>query len=177
MCCAWSMPLAVPLLIFGIQSPVQAQQANRAPPSVVTDVTACRTIAEPSQRLKCFDSAVATLEDAQESNELVILDKLTIKETRRGLFGFKLPSLNVFARSDVAEAEIEQIEGRLKSAERDGFGMYRFVLEDGAVWQQTDGRVRPGTKAGSPVVIRQAALGSFIMKINNQPGIRVKRVG
>lgn len=177
------MPLTRPLslaalvIAFCLSSASQAQSDDRRGSTLVSDVGACRNIADPRQRLKCFDAAAANLHDAHEAKELVILDKSAIKETRRGRFGFRLPSLKILDPDGNGGEEIVELEGTIKSLERDSLGMYRFVLEHGGVWQQTDGRVRPGAKAGSPVVIRQAALGGFIMKINNQPAVRVKRIG
>ena len=50
------------------------------------------------------------------------------------------------------------------------------TLQDGAVWVQIDNntlalRPRPGQR----VVINRGALGSFMMRVNSQPGIRVRR--
>ena len=49
-------------------------------------------------------------------------------------------------------------------------------LADGSLWIQTDNHalaLRP--RAGQPVVINRAALGSYMMRVNNQPGVRVRR--
>jgi hypothetical protein len=150
---------------------------RRQPPTgspLVTDVTQCRSVADSAARLACYDTAVAKLEAATQSDQLVVLDRDKVREARRGLFGFSLPSLGIFGGD---EEEVARLEGTIQSLQEDGVGNYRFVLEDGGIWQQTDGRVRPGTKPGSKVVITRGALGSFFMSIDGKAGFPVKRVG
>ena len=56
------------------------------------------------------------------------------------------------------------------------FGRLIIRLEDGGSWHQVDDRhlaIEP--RAGHKVVINRGAMGSYMMRVNNQPGIRVKR--
>ena len=62
------------------------------------------------------------------------------------------------------------------SASQNGNGQWIVRLEDGATWTQTDNNplaLRP--RPGQPVVINRAALGTYMMRVNRQPGIRVRR--
>jgi hypothetical protein len=164
------------LIAYGAPAPASAQKQNiPAGSQLVIDVTSCRSTTDPTERLACYDASVSKLVQAQDTQQLVILDKTQVKETRKGLFGFTIPSLNIFGDGD---GEFSQIESTLKSLESDGYGKPRFVLADGAIWAQIDDSIlRPGIKPGASIVIRKAAIGSFFMKINNHAAIRVKRVG
>jgi hypothetical protein len=71
---------------------------------------------------------------------------------------------------------VKTVEGVVASASQDGDGRWIVRLEDGATWGQTDNnplalRPRPGHK----VRITRASMGSYMMRINNQPGVRAKR--
>jgi hypothetical protein len=71
---------------------------------------------------------------------------------------------------------VTSVEGVIASASQDGLGHWVVALQDGAIWSQIDNntlalRPRPGQR----VVVNRGALGSFMMRVNNQPGIRVRR--
>ena len=51
-----------------------------------------------------------------------------------------------------------------------------MTVQDGALWVQVDNNPLAGwPRPGQPVVINRAALGSYMMRVNRQPGIRVRR--
>jgi len=51
-----------------------------------------------------------------------------------------------------------------------------LALDDGSIWQQTDrGMLGISPKAGAPVVINRGLVGSYMMRVAGQPGIRVRR--
>jgi len=55
-------------------------------------------------------------------------------------------------------------------------GNWILRMQDGAVWRQTDGAVLSrDPRPGSVVVIKKAALGSFMMDIDGQPAVRAHR--
>jgi hypothetical protein len=58
-----------------------------------------------------------------------------------------------------------------------GYGQYQVTLADNSVWVQIDNNtLAVPPRGGHRVVINRGALGSFMMRVNNQPGIRVRRV-
>ena len=59
-------------------------------------VTACRAIGDATQRLACYDEAATRLTQAVGRNDVVVLDREDIRQTRRSLFGFHLPRLPLF---------------------------------------------------------------------------------
>jgi hypothetical protein len=137
----------------------------------------CRAITEDAARLRCFDAAAAALQAATESRDVVVVDRGQVRESRRRLFGLALPRLPIFGGHDEEEeAQVSTVEGVIASATQNGLGQWQIRLQDGAVWMQVDNNtiaLRP--RPGQPVTVRRAALGSFVMRVNNQPGIRVRR--
>ena len=151
---------------------------ERPQPQVFANVLECRVIADADARLKCFDTAVAALEQASTDKSVLVLSEETVKETRRGLFGFTLPKLNLFGGGSDDENEVEvmnEITSTIDSV-RGGDGRWVFTLPDGAVWEQTDGVYLKKPRAGQSINIKRAALGSYKAKVENGLGFRVKRI-
>lgn len=151
--------------------------AGEPRPAALVRVLDCRAVIDPAERLACFDREVAAMEKAESDKELVVVDRQQIKQARRSLFGLALPSLALFGGGDEEDEEEDaRIESTIRAATADPYGKYTMVLDDGAVWRQTDGRllvVRP--KPGHPIQIRKAAIGSYLAKVNGQSAIRVTR--
>lgn len=167
----------------GLCAPANAQEIDRrkaltAPPAIYTDLVACVNIAEPTARLACYDDKVAALQTAQSTNQVVIADREQVREARRGLFGLTLPKIKLFDGDGDEGDQIEQIEGVIQSARTIRTGKWLIRLEDGGVWQQTEPprstMRRP--KPGDSITIERAALGSYLAKVNDGRGFKVKRV-
>ncbi len=149
-----------------------APTSNRA--AVVGAVTDCRTIADSSTRLACYDSAVAALDTAATKKDIVVLDREEVRQTRRGLFGFALPKLPFFKGDDSKDTAPTEIVATVQSMRPLGYGKWRVVLDDGAVWDTTE-VVRRDPHEGSKVRIKSAVLGSFMMNIDGAAAVRVRR--
>jgi hypothetical protein len=146
-----------------------------ARPAVFEELVNCRAIENPDTRLICYDNKVAAIDTAEKNKDLILSDKASIKEARRGLFGFSLPKIKIFG--DKAEDEIAEINATIVSAYQDRNGNWIIVLDDDAKWQQIDsGQLALNPKSGMKVRIRKAALGSYFVNVAGQPGIKMKRV-
>jgi hypothetical protein len=156
---------------------VAAKQPKDAPPPPqVTALLACRTIADSEQRLACYDKNAATIGDAVAKHELVVFDKESVKQTKRGLFGFSIPNLGIFGDDD-DEVEIKQIDGEIVSTGFNADGGYIFRLADGSRWSQMDSKpVALEPVSGDKVVVKKGALGSYFLSVAKQPGVKVKRI-
>jgi hypothetical protein len=180
-------PLLLVVLSFCLATVAYAQGGDRTPPAkqaqarpeLFEALVRCRAVSVDAERLQCFDAAAAALEQATERRELVVVDRAQVRESRRRLFGLALPSLPIFGGGDDGrpeEEEVTSIESTVVSSSQDGLGHWAVRLADGSLWIQTDNRplaFRP--RPGQPVVVNKAALGSYMMRVNNQPGIRVRR--
>lgn len=143
-----------------------------APPPVFQAVLDCKAVTDPAARLACYDQAVAAMDAARAKQDLVVTDRATVRETKRGLFGLTLPKLKIFGGGDDEVSEITSKVTAIRMA-NDGFPI--FTIEDGARWKQTDGR-NTFPKVGSTIRIRTAALGSFMANIDGQTAVRVTRL-
>jgi len=181
-------PLLLAALLLGLVTAADAQRGGRREarrqqqeqPELFQALVRCRAIVEDSARLRCFDAASAALAQAAEQRELVVVSREQVRESRRRLFGLALPRLPIFGGGDDRDEdqadEIDHIESTVASASQDGYGHWAVRLADGSLWVQTDNNtlaLRP--RPGQPVVVQRAALGSYMMRVNRQPGIRVRR--
>jgi hypothetical protein len=144
-------------------------------PQLYSELIRCRSVADEKERLACFESATSQLEAAVEKRDIVVVDREQMRNTRRTLFGLSLPRLEILG--DDAKDEVNQIDGIIAGVGANSDGRWLLILRDGARWQQIDNRpLAFPPKAGDKVVIRRAAMGSFMMRIGSQPGIRVRRL-
>jgi hypothetical protein len=154
--------------------------ADAAPPltaaaPVVQSVIACKAVADPTERLACFDKAVAAMDEASGKGDLVTIDHEQRKTIRRQAFGLTLPSLSLFDKGEKPET-VNRESFKIEQAWIDAEGKWAFRLETGAVWRQTDtNALMRAPHAGSTADISKGVLGSFFMKVDGQLALRVRR--
>ena len=171
------------LLLAGAPALAAAVRGNDTPPARPQSfeaVVRCRAITDPAARLACFDAAVAALQAAQERRDVVMVDRQQVREGRRRLFGLALPRIPIFGGGDDDDQDedaVRSLESTVSAVTTTGYGQYQVTLADGSVWVQVDNNtVAVPPRNGHRIVINRGALGSYMMRINNQPGIRVRRV-
>jgi hypothetical protein len=172
---AGPLRLAVTTLVI---LPLAALAAPAPPPSAaaVKAVMDCRALADPTQRLACFDTSVAAMAQAESSGDLMTIDREQRRAVRKQAFGLALPTLEIFNRGEKPE-EANRISGKVARARQDQSGRWLITLDDGAVWLQTDDySLNRDPKAGSDVVIMKGVMGSFFMKVDGQQAFKARRV-
>jgi len=173
--------LAVAFTMAALGGPVSAagtEPATARPgdavPAQVQRLLACRSIADPTERLACFDREIGTTAAAVERKDLVVVDRDEVRRAKRTLFGLSLPKIALFGSDG---EEVSQIDGVIDGVGRNRDGGYVFILQDGSKWSQTDSRpIALEPERGDKVVVKKAALGSFMLSVGRQPGVRVQRV-
>ena len=176
---------------LGSASAQQPPATQPSTPGVLDQVYACASIAEEAPRLACYDGAVGRLREAQNTGNLLAVDRAQAEEVDRDAFGFSLPSLGrlfggggsenasasstpaarppVFERAEEMQLEIARVAMR-----RDGTAS--FTMTNGQVWSQIDDESPRNARAGGQVTIRRAAMGSFLMSLAaGGPALRVRR--
>jgi hypothetical protein len=155
-------------------SAMAAKQAATTAPAVQA-VVDCRRIDDSVQRLACYDAATDALTKAATSGDLVTLDREQRRAVRKQAFGFTLPALAMFDVGEKSEM-MNSIDETLASARQDAQGKWTFVMQDGAIWRQIDDEfLSRDPHPGSAIVISKAVLGSFMLSVDKQPGVRAHR--
>ena len=170
---AKTVPLSF-IIIMALAAPAGSAPApERAP--LLKQVLDCKAVADPAERLACYDAAVTRFDAAEAAGEVVVVDRAQSRAMRREAFGFALPSLDLFKRGD-KEEQVERLEATVASASLNPLGRWIIVLEGGAVWRQTEsGDLLKSPKKGTPVLIKKGALGAFFMNVDGQRAIKVER--
>ena len=160
-------------------SPAMAKDKPAPPSPLVSAIDRCRQVADPTQRLACYDSAAGALVQATNAGTVAVVDQNEIRKARHSLFGFTLPRIPFFSGDSTADEAQRQLDSTITSVRALNNGYYRVVIADnGAVWETTDSSVsfdapRPGQK----ITIVRGPLGSYFLRINGQVGVRGRRVG
>lgn len=171
------------LAAFLTAAPALSQDAAGAGTNQVEALRACRAITGDAQRLACFDRAAGEVLAAADKGDIRLVTRGDIEQTKRGLFGFSLPKLNIFGggRDDDEKDAIEpldMLESTVTAARQIDRTTYVFTIADGgATWQIKDAQTRfIPPKRGDKVVFKRAALGSYFIRINGQIGVKGKRI-
>ena len=172
---------AVALLLCPIAASAAAPAQPNPRPESFRKLMDCRQILGDADRLACFDAQASAVEAAEAREDLVVIDRAQVRQARRSLFGLTLPDFNLFDREkDVGKQELEEftkIETTIKAANQNGAGRWVLVTAEGARWVQSENReLSRDPRPGQKIVIRRAALGSFLANIDGQIAIRVSRV-
>ena len=155
--------------------------AKRA--AVLQAIVDCRAMTDTSARLACYDAAAAKLDEAESSGQVMVVDREQAKQVRKEVFGLQLPSLDIFnlgggkGAERVAKGdEVDRLLATVRQASRAGDGRWTIELDTGAVWRQLEPvDLANDPRSGSKVEIKKGALGSFLMKIDGQPGFKAHR--
>jgi len=166
----------VALAALALASPAQAQPGPAGGAVMLRNLAGCGKIADRAAQLDCYRRAADALVRAEADGAIVVVDREDARTVRRQSFGLSLPSLALFDKG-APEAELNSVAGQVRSARQDNTGRWVLKLDSGATWAQVESTpIRKDPKAGTPVTISRAALGSYKMKIGDQQGVRVKRV-
>lgn len=162
---------AILAALSGISTSAMAQN-DRSP--LFQNLIDCKAIQDPGQRLACFDQRTAELESAEQSDQVIVLDKQQIEEAKRKNFGRY--GETVLPESIFGEG-MKAITTKVDWIAYGGDGKMRFgVAEGDTSWVQTDTtRVYPRPKVGDEVELKKTALGGFFAKFGKR-AMRVKQM-
>lgn len=187
--------LAASFMTFGAVAWAQSgQNPANAAISPLEPIYACANKTDPTERLACFDAAVATIRAKEAKSEIVTFDKQRVEKVRREAFGFSLPSLPklgfpAFGGAPKADSKDQSVAAAAMEADieeqsftvvntRESAGRVVITLENGQVWRLVDlEELNAPKRTKFNVTIRKASLGSFILTVEGRnKGYRVRRV-
>jgi hypothetical protein len=159
---------------------VVAAEDDKGPLSALTQ---CRSVADPAARVACYDKAVDALNQATARNDVVVMDRQQVKETKKGLFGFSIGKLPIFGRKDgkpdaQEEQDDKELATRITKVRALPHGKWRFVVDGGAVWETTEPvtSLKVPTEGGA-VTLEKGSLGSYFAKFGeSRKRVAAKRV-
>lgn len=160
------------ILALGIAVPASAQEAD-----FIDQLKACSTIKDEDDRLECYDAKVGAMVSASEAGDVKIVDREDVRRTRRQLFGFTVPDLDILEGDEQDKETSEMLETTITSARQMTNKAWRFTTAENAVWEISNAPARlAAIKAGDKVVFKKASLGFYFIRINGQMGVKGKRI-
>lgn len=156
---------------------VDARSAPRTgTPATIQRLMACRSLPDSAQRLSCYDREVSAVDVAIANRDLVVIDKARATAAKQSLFGFSIPSFGGLFGSDAED--IKQIQSTVKDFGYEAGRGWVIKLADGSTWLQTDdAELGLPPEKGQKVVVVRGSFGSFFLRLNGQPGYKVRRIG
>ena len=160
------------LLALGGPAEANAQEAD-----YIEALKECRAIADAAERLACYDAKVGSMVSASEAGDVRIVDRDDVRRTRRQLFGFTVPDLDILEGDEQDKEASEVLETTITGARQLSSKAWRFTTDEGAVWEIANAprRLAP-IKPGDSVMFKKASLGFYFIRINGQMGVKGKRV-
>ncbi|MFL6723562.1 MAG: hypothetical protein ACJ8FC_08850 [Sphingomicrobium sp.] len=172
------LPIVSLLALAALSTSTLAKEPPKTSP-LVGALQTCRALADPTQRLACFDKEAGALLDAAQKGDVAVVDKSEVRQARKSLFGFAMPKVPFFSGDDTADAVSDTLETTVKSASGIGYGKFRIIVAEGdAVWETTEtyGTMRD-PRAGDKILIKRGPLGSYMLRIGSNRGVKGRRVG
>lgn len=172
------LPLGAIATLAVLAVPAAAKDPPRQSP-LINALQACQAIADPAGRLACFDKEAAALVTAAGKGDVAVVDKSEVRQARKSLFGFAMPKIPFFSGDDSTDAVSDTLESTIKSANGIGYGKFRMTIAEGnAVWETTEtyGTMRD-PRVGDKIVIKRGPLGSYMIRIGSNRGVKGRRVG
>jgi hypothetical protein len=175
-------PLLLPAVVAVFALPALAAPSPAVPAAKpVTDLQACRKLADAAARLACYDQAVDALATATERGDVVVVERTEVRKARKGLFGFTLPRIGFLTgKPDNAEdvADEKELNTVITASRSIGNGKWRFTVEGGALWETVEVNLGfsdpvPGRK----VLIEKGLLGAYFVTVERGRRVQAKRIG
>lgn len=123
----------------------------------LADIARCSAVAEPTERLRCFDRAAPRAKEAL------------------------IPRTEDFGKPPPRPPEVDQVVATVRELSKSVRGRALFVLDNGQTWRQLEGddaqvlEPPPGTTL--KVTIARGVFGSYHLTIEGRNGmVRVRRV-
>lgn len=156
--------------------PASAQDDVR--PDYIQSLEACQQVSADAARLACMDAAVSAIVTASREGDLRMVDGEDVRQTRRRLFGFSLPDLDIFGGDDGEDDELDMLESTITAVRYTASDAFQFKIAEGdALWQVSNAPARlRRVEVGDAVVFKKASLGSYFIRIDDQIGVKGKRV-
>jgi hypothetical protein len=164
--------------VFGLALALLTPPVMGEEKSLAAGLRDCALFAAPQARLRCFDTLAAGVTGAGITSPGAALPEVAPNSQEAGLgaedrFGREQALVN--AASSGPEA-LSEIQSRISALRRQENGRLVFELDNGQVWLQAESPSQAlQVKVGDAVVIRRAAMGSFLLVTEHRRSTRVRR--
>ena len=177
-------------LALCVATPALGQMSDEA---IVRSMQECARIDDPSARLQCYDGnfrsssvidqrpSVANVPATPPVQAPPIASQTPVigsSDEPQGFGAESVKSEDRFKSPAETGKGVDEIRTRILAVSRREPGKYMVTVEDGAVWVFTDAVARTfrPPRQNALVEIKRASLGSFLMVVDGQAAVRVRRL-
>ncbi|HVR81110.1 MAG TPA: hypothetical protein VHF02_03330 [Luteimonas sp.] len=125
----------------------------------------CTTVTDPTERLACYDAAFPPAADAQSERDKALRE-----------FGLNKAQLRVRDAENKRDVWPDRIEATVARVSSRATGERVVTLDSGQVWLLTEVTSRGHLTSGDRVVIREAALGTYMLLTPKRVPLRARRI-
>jgi hypothetical protein len=167
-------------------APAAAQMDQNTAVSILRE---CARIDDASARLACYDNNIRNVGGTARTSvpgqmpvvqggNAPIPPGAAAPAAANSPRGFGAEDVRTAERFAVPADQLQEISARITSVRPREPGIYAFTLEDGAEWlfAESVSQGYRAPRAGSVVEIERGALGSFLMRFDDQSPVPVRRV-
>lgn len=173
--------LAAGAAVLALSAMPASAQADRG--AVLDILVECAKIDDPTARLACYDNNMSRA-GATPRNTVpgqvrgVVGGNAPIETQGPQGFGYEDVRAADAARFQPTPGELQEIHARVQSVTPREPGIYIVTLEDGARWLFAEGVSQQFRlpRRGDTIEIERGALGSYLMRIDRQPAVPVRRL-
>ncbi|HEU4651442.1 MAG TPA: hypothetical protein VFS49_08500 [Croceibacterium sp.] len=175
---------AASLFLAGTPAAAQMDQAT-----AVNILRECARIDDASARLACYDNNIRNVGGTPRSSvpgqmPVVQGGSAPIPPGAAGAVaantprGFGAEDVRTPERFATPSTQLQEITARIRAIRPREPGVYAFTLEDGAEWlfAESVGRDYRVPRAGAEIGIERGALGSYLMRFDDQSPVSVRRI-
>ncbi|MCF1429219.1 MAG: type VI secretion protein [Shewanella sp.] len=155
--------------------------STQAVASVESQLTQCAAINDKLDRLICYDKLAATVTQHLPQAAMTATSpsvSVAQSESTAAPVTIVAPK-EQFGLENKARQQVQEIDKLyfdVTDVDKDAYGNLKLTFTNGQQWKQTESR-RFKVKAGQTVYIERAALGSFLLGMDDRNStIRVKRI-
>jgi hypothetical protein len=174
--------LAVTAVSLTLSATPASAQADRS--AVLNILIECAKIDDPTARLACYDNNMTRAGAAARAT----VPGQTVRGVTGGAAPIESQGPQGFGAEDVRAdspqrftppaGRVDEIHPRVASIAPREPGIYLVTLDDGAQWlfaESVDAQFRP-PRRGDTIEIERGSLGSFLMRVDGQAPVPVRRV-
>ena len=131
----------------------------------------CASVVDPNERLACYDQAFPPAANARAAETA---EAKRVRLTQE----FGLSGVQKLAKEPVSEREArpDRIEAAIATIYSSPTGERIVTLDNGQLWMLTEVTSQGHLKTGDKVVVRKAAMGSFMLVTPSRIALRAKRL-
>ena len=132
----------------------------------------CAMVVEPNERLACYDTAFPPASDARSGAIDVAAERA--KALRE--FGLNKVQLSVREPERMRDITPDRIEAKVARVSARATGERVVTLDNDQIWLLTEVRSKGQLRSGDPIVVRTAALGTYMLVTAKGIALRARRI-